>query len=413
MNNTLFKKILFSGFGSVLSKGGIYFITVFLSHKLSSADFAIYSLILTTVTYLGSLSTLGMSIIITDLVSKNDIGKKVINVLYKKILPFSSVFFSIVGFFIIEGKINNDIYFTLLIYLLVLGICFELYFSSIVSGKNDFEYLAKINIIKSLLTIGSIFLFLINTNVYYFFISYGFALLISNFMLFIKVNSYSYKDGITLCSIVSRASPLLLSDLLVPGFIWGVGIYLASSLSIDDMARFNMINQLGVLSIFIVNALLSPILPHINSFGRDNEVKYIYIPCFVFFVFSLFISYTDIYTKLIGNNLLINERTSINIILSITLISIFKLGLIRKNIQKGNTYISLFSNVFWFISVLISSYYIGLDNVENVFKSLFIAHICSLLFSIYIYIKVKVINKMDIFNVYFLVLFFMIFYLVV
>ncbi|WP_181713497.1 oligosaccharide flippase family protein, partial [Vibrio tarriae] len=394
MKNNLIKKIIFSGLGNALNKGFIYLSTVLYSFNLSKDLFSEFSLVITTITMVGGLSTIGTSMVITNNVSKNNFNKSVI----KKLLTIIPLAALILTIFVLPYVVRNATFIDAIKLPIIILSCSILVaidglLMAILAGKLKYEVIAVGNLLKSIPLMCSVLFFTTKFGYLAFFFGFIVSLIVGIVFMSNEVvkdlngNDYRVKTS----EILAQSIPLFISDIIVLGSIWTLGVYLAEKFTLIELGIFNLVNQINIIFAFITTSLLSPILPYVNKIRADTREKiYTYTPCYIFGFLALIFSNTYIYQQFVGNGLLVGQEESIKNVLAITLISVFKMSLIRRSVQAGKTVVSLISNIFWGLSTVVIFYAKDINSVSSVFDVLFLSHLITLFFTLFLYCKSKI-----------------------
>ena len=154
--------------------------------------------------------------------------------------------------------------------------------------------------------------------------------------------------------------------------------------------------------LFFVASLSAPLLPFLNNNkGRDADLINFYAPFLLVLLASQVIYLSGLFKVIIGGNILNDDNHYLVLYaLMIAQLSTLKFSLFRKNIVRGNTYLSLVNNILWLFLVGIYILIAGFT-VENVMHAFFWSHLvtfitCLALYEYFGIVSVKSLGRITI-----------------
>lgn len=400
MLSGLFKLSFISFIANVLTKSGVFIVSVALSHTLSIGDYATYSLLYNLTMVLGTLSAASFGMLITNKVSKFNIPTLV---LLRNRLPISiflSFLCALLAYFFVELQGIKSVLLFFFVFICSIAYSIE---SMLLGGLNARLLYKKILVngfIKTLVLF--LFSFILTLSLGFFGAVLALALYVTfgavlNYLPFLEENNSVNKLDETKFSIVKEALPLVLTNVMVTGFMWCLNYYAYERLGVEKSALLSVLLQISQIILFVSTSISAPLLPFLNKNHNNKiEVVNLYLPTLLVGIICLIVYKAGVFELVYGNGII--NSSSIDMLanmLMITIISIFKLSLFRKNIQAGKLHLSLISNAFWLFLVLTCVLYFGFE-LDVLIKSMLFAHVITALTSLYMY-HVNDVIKVDVF----------------
>ncbi|MBQ4844377.1 hypothetical protein [Pseudoalteromonas sp. MMG005] len=389
MLNRLFGFSLLSLTANVLTKSGVFIVLIYLSHFLTIEDFATYSLIYNLTMVLGTVSAASFGILITNLVSKLNIS---IIALIKNRLPVSiilSFLSSLVACFFIDLNGISAPYLFVFIFICSLSYSIESMSHGGLNAKLLYKKILFNGFIKvSALILGSVIL----TQIFGFIGSilalalYVFLGSVLNFFSLLVDNNIKDKYFETKREVISEALPLLLTNIMVTGSMWCLNYYAYDNLGAAESSLLSVLLQITQLILFATTAFTAPLLPFLNRLENKNiELVNLYVPTLIVGVICLFLYEIGFFEVIYGNGIINSSNVELlAYMMMISILSVFKLSLFRKNIQAGKLHLSLINNSIWLLLVFLGIVYFGFE-IAVLVQSMLFAHFITLFTSLYMY----------------------------
>ncbi|HAS6211397.1 TPA: oligosaccharide flippase family protein [Vibrio vulnificus] len=398
MLSGLFKLGFLSFIANVLTKSGVFIVSMVLSHVLTIEDYATYSLLYNLTMVLGTLSAASFGILITNKVSQLNISTLV---LLKNRLPISiflSFLCALSVYFFVDLKGVEPV--ALFLFVFVCSVTYSI--ESMLSGGLNAKLLYKKILINGLLKTLVLFIFSFILTWTFGFVGsvlalalYVFFGAIFNYIPFVNEKNTNKWFSENKYILFKEALPLILTNVMVTGFIWCLNYYAYESLGTQESGLLSVLLQISQMILFISTALSAPLLPFLNKFDNKKvELSNLYIPTILVGSISLIAYKAGIFQLAYGNGIINSSNVDLLAdILMITIISIFKLSLFRKNIQAGKLHLSLINNALWLSLVFVGILCFGFE-LEVLIRAMLFSHIVTVFTSLYMYnlndvIKVK------------------------
>ncbi|WP_318487251.1 MATE family efflux transporter [Photobacterium leiognathi] len=393
MWDTLLRSSLLSSVGNALSKSIFFSVSILLSHRLTVNEYAEYSLVYTLCILLGTISAASFGIIITNLVSNRRISAVSLINNRALICLFLSIFSSVVTMYFVDFIFLSNTFVFIVIVLASFLYSIESMMLGGLIGHLEFKVILVGNIIKSFS-----FFILVFISGYYFDINIIILLIIVYnligviyFKPKIMAVSYNKHENREKKEIIAEVLPLVITGLLIPGFLWSLNYLIYDRNTAQDSSLFSVLIQINQIVLFLATSMTAPILPIMNRYTSKivDQINLI-IPTAIISVFTWVVYYFNIFSYIFGNNILNDQnRHLVGFMLFSSIIMVFKNSLFRKNIQVGKLYLSLLNNVIWLIIMMT---YLGVYGfgVKEVVTGFLIAHIITCITSMILYTYFKV-----------------------
>ena len=388
--NKLIKSSLVYTFGNVVSKGIFFLVSIMLTHLLSAEDYANYTLLYNFLILSGTIAAASFGIIATHEVSKDgidplDFTKKQLPVIVLLALIVSIIMHR---YFHFPDGVLNEYLLCAVVLLLTCIYAIDAILQGSIVGLEKYKRLVVTNMVKStvflLASLGLTYSFgLVGALLsvpFYIFVGFGF-----NFES-VRQHRSHIPTSKTRSDYFFESLPMLATNTLIPGFMWIIGYWMLTELGGSKTAEFNVMMQIVQMLLFFVASLSAPLLPFLNNNkGRDADLINFYAPFLLVLLASQVIYLSGLFKVIIGGNILNDDNHYLVLYaLMIAQLSTLKFSLFRKNIVRGNTYLSLVNNILWLFLVGIYILIAGFT-VENVMHAFFWSHLVTFITCLALY----------------------------
>lgn len=415
-----FKSTSWALFGTMVAKGSLMLTWFLIGRILEKEQYGEFGIIRSNIDSFAVFGSFGISLIGNSLVSKLRDTQKVeagnlIGLSYLLASFFGFITFLFVlccaGFiarsFLNDPGLENNLRLSsIIIFFYALNGCQI----GILSGLEAFKSISIINIICSAISIPVLLIFAYFWGVSGTIIGFMFEIFLIAVLsyLFIRKALLQWEITVTYKNTIKNHFAII-RDLCIPAVLSGLmvapirfcasAIFYSEEGGKSDIGIFTILVTIQTLVLFVGNTLNAPFLTFLSSVEAENSIHFKKINILSSWLIGIFcvlpfIFFPELLLLLLGKDYQGTEFTlSLLLIMSATVIMMYKQGLARVLVVKNMMWFSFGSNLLWGASLLIVTLFMKSYGTIGLSASYLIAYTVVTIFMIPVYIHKKLIPQ--------------------